>query len=219
MRLAIAVMLAIPASAHAAPSADDVLALVQGYYKNVAHLRGRFRQESTDATFGNTSRSEGTLELARPGKLRLDYARSVSVGVKRSFRSDGTHLWDVNHENLEIDVMNIAHSATPAALAVLTGADPKRDFTAKLTTTTGYGGHGTIVVELDARQANAAARQVFVVVDPADGRVRETATVDSSGNVSHYIFDALDPKAGVADADFAPTKQELAKYKLVVVKP
>ena len=219
MRLAILAVLAIPATAHAAPSADDVLAKVQGYYKNVAHLRGGFQQESTEATFGRTTKTEGTLELARPGKIRLDYAMTVSAGVKRSFRSDGTHLWDVNHENLEIDVMDISHSATPAALALLTGADPKKDFTATLSTTSGYGGKGAVVVQLDAKRPTAQAKRVFVVVDPADGRVRETATVDTSGNVQHFVFDALDPKAAVAAVDFAPTKRELAGYKIVVIKP
>lgn len=219
MRLVLLAVLAIPAAAQAAPSAGDVLARVRAHYKGVAHLRGGFRQESTDTTFGNTSEAEGTLELARPGKLRLDYAMKVSAGVKRSFRSDGTHLWDVNHENLEIDVMDVAHATIPAAVALLTGADPTQDFTATLTTTSGYGGRGAVVVQLDARRATAQAKRVFVVVDPADDHVRETATVDSSGNVQHLVFDALDPKAAVADADFAPTPKELKSYKVVVIKP
>jgi outer membrane lipoprotein-sorting protein len=104
VRLAILAVLAIPAVAHAAASADDVLARVQGYYKNVAHLRGGFRQETTRATFGDTAKSHGTVELARPGKLRLDYAKPVGQGVKSSMRSDGTHFWVVNHDNLEIDL-------------------------------------------------------------------------------------------------------------------
>jgi outer membrane lipoprotein-sorting protein len=105
----------------------------------------------------------------------------------------------------------------PAALGVLAGADPKQGFTATLTTTSGYGDRTTIVVQLDAKQPSAQAKQVYLVVDPADGRVRETVTVDSSGNINHLFFDALDPKADVADADFMvdPKSRELRSYKIV----
>jgi outer membrane lipoprotein carrier protein len=217
MRLAaIAIVPIFAATAQAAPSAKDVVAKVQGYYKKAEHLKGEFRQELV-YDVGAKKVSHGSLELAKPGKFKFDYAKSVGTGIAKSVRSDGTHLWIVNHDNLEIDTKDISHDTTPAAVAVLTGADPTKDFTATLTTKSGFGDDKATVVELDPRTPSAAYAKIYLVVDPNDGHVIESAVIDSSGNVNHIYFDKLDAKAKVGDSDFIvdPDAKDLKKYKLV----
>jgi outer membrane lipoprotein-sorting protein len=213
---AIAFVTIFAATAHAAPSADEVVAKMQGYYKKASHLRGEFRQEHI-YDVGTKRAEHGTLELARPGKFRFDYAKSVGAGVKKSVRSDGTHLWVVNHDNLEIDTKDISHDTTPAAVAVLTGADPTKDFTATLATKSGFGDDKATVVELDPKKPSAAYAKIYLVVDPTDGHVIESAVIDSSKNVDHIYFDKLDTRTAVKDSDFIADveSKELKKYKLV----
>ncbi len=210
------ILLSATATAEAAPSAGEVVAKVQGYYKKASHLKGEFRQELV-YDVGAKKVSHGTLELARPGKFKFDYAKSVGTGIAKSVRSDGTHLWIVNKDNLEIDTKDISHDTTPAAVAVLTGADPTKDFTAALTTKSGFGDDKSTVVELDPKQPSAAYAKIYLVVDPTDGHIIESAVIDSSGNVNHVYFDKLDPKATVKDSDFIvdPDAKDLKMYKRV----
>jgi outer membrane lipoprotein-sorting protein len=213
---AIGIVTLFAASAQAAPSADDVVAKMQGYYKKATHLRGEFRQEHV-YDVGTKRAEHGTLELARPGKFRFDYAKSVGTGLKKSVRSDGTHLWIVNHDNLEIDTKDISHDTTPAAVAVLTGADPTKDFTASLTTKSGFGDDKSTVIELDPKKPSATYAKIYLVVDPTDGHILESAVIDSSKNVDHIYFDKLDSKTAVAASDFIvdAESKDLKKYKLV----
>ena len=219
MRLALIALVLAAGTAHADPSssAADVLGKVTTYYKSIGHLKGEFHQEVVYKDFGTTKKSHGTIELARPRKFRLDYAKSLGAGTKRSFRSDGTHLWDVDRDNLEIMKKDLATDVTPAAVGVLTGADVKKDYTPSLATSSGFGGSGDVVVQLDAKQPNAGAKQVFIVVDPKDGRVKETAVVDSSGNVDHIVYDKLDGGAAVKASDFVVDvdSKEFKTYKIV----
>lgn len=219
MRFTPLALVLVAATAHASPSADDVLAKVQAYYKKIDHLKGEFHQEVVNPTFGTTKKSHGQIWLARPRKLRLDYAKSVGTGTKpkRSFRTDGTHLWDVDHDNLEITKKDLSTDVTPVAVGVLTGVDVRKDYTPSLASNSGFGGSGDVVVELDAKQPNAGAKQVFVVVDPKDGRVKESAVVDSEGNVNHLVYDKLDPKADVKESDFVvdADAKEFKTYKVV----
>ena len=217
MRFAsIAIVTIFAASAHASPSATEVVAKVQTFYKKADHLKGEFRQERI-YDVGAKKSEHGTLELSRPGKLRFDYAKSVGTGVKKSVRSDGTHLWIVNKDNLEIDTKDISHDTTPAAVAVLTGADVTKDFTATLTTKSGFGDDKATVVELDPKQPSASYAKIYLVVDPKDGHITESVVIDSSGNVNHVYFDKLDAKASVKDSDFIVDKEskEFKNYKVV----
>ncbi len=204
--------------ARAEPSADDVVAKVRGYYAKVEHVTGDFRQEVVDPSFGTTRKSHGTMKLARPGKLRFDYAKTTGAGVKRSLRSDGKHLWDVEHDNLEVISKDISKDPTPVAVGVLTGrADLAKDFKASIAAKSGFGGGTDVVVQLDPKTASASYKEVFLVVDPADGHIKETVVIDSSGDVNHIYFDKLDTKAAVKDSDFIADldSKALKNYKLV----
>ena len=212
------VALALPATALADPGADEVVAKVQGYYKKVDHLKGTFRQEVSNATFATTKKSHGTVELARPNKVRLDYANTTGTGVKRSLRSDGKHLWDVEHDNLEILGKELGRDPVPVAVGVLLGtAELGKDFSPSLSTSSGFGDAGSTVLQLESRTHSAPWKQLYLVVDPGDGHIRETVVIDSGGNVNHFFLDKLDPKAAVKDSDFIVDveSKELRKYKVV----
>src|SRR5215471_11065180 len=78
-------------SATAAPaiSAEEAVKKVQSYYASTQKLKADFRQEYTNATFGRTSKSDGVLWIAKPGKMRWDY----KTPDPKYFISDGTTLW------------------------------------------------------------------------------------------------------------------------------
>src|SRR5262249_9771213 len=83
-----------------APTANDVVDKVQGFYASIKQVTAQFRQTVTNDMMGSTKTSDGTLWLLKPGKMRWDYLekkkdqdKKEQVVVKKSFITNGTTLW------------------------------------------------------------------------------------------------------------------------------
>lgn len=217
------VLAALPTLADAAPpepSPEAVLARVQHYYAGASHLTAEFRQVVTNATFGASATSTGTLWVARPLRFRLDYLakHETSPTVAKTFAFDGKTLWMVDHENLQLIRNHVQGSVVPAAVAFLAGTGTlAADFHVAFDTSGHYAGKDATVLALTPKHPSAAYQQLFLVVDGADGHVRESIVLDSNGNTSDFSFYRPDLKKPVEKTWFEVDPKALPTYKVIVV--
>jgi outer membrane lipoprotein carrier protein len=194
--------------------ADQVVGKVQDFYKGTSHLRAKFRQTVTNTTFGRTSTSDGRVYIKKPGKMRWDY-QGKKGSVRRSFISDGTTLWAVEHDNKQVARQSLEKNLLPVAVTFLYGkGDLAADFTAKRDTSGTYGAKTDHVLELKPRKPSAQYKTLYLVVDPKDFRVKQSIVIEASGNSNHFRFFEPDTKKGVADTWFVFNEREFKHYRL-----
>ena len=203
----------------AAPTAAEVVAKVQTFYASVQHLTAKFRQEVTNATFGDKKTSDGTVYIAKPGKMRWDYYSKPRKGQTRqskSFISNGSYLYVVEHENKQVIKKNLSKDLTPVAISFLYGkGDLATEFNAELDTSGAYGVKGDHVLKLTPKQPSAQYKNLYLVVDPANFRVKQSIIVDSSGNVNHFRFFEPDFQSAVKDEWFQFDEKSVKNYRMV----
>jgi outer membrane lipoprotein carrier protein len=196
-------------------SADAVVARVQAFYVDAQRLTALFRQTYTNTTFGKQSVSDGKLWIKKPGKMRWDY-RGNQRKVNKSFISDGTTLWAVEHDNKQVFKKNLEDDMLPVAVTFLYGkGDLARDFRASLDTSGKYGKKSDYVLELSPRAPSAQYKTLYLVVDPANFRVKESIVIEASGNTNHFRFFSPDIKAPVQDTWFVFNEKQFKNYRVV----
>jgi outer membrane lipoprotein-sorting protein len=203
----------------AAPSADEVVGKVQAFYATINHLTAKFRQEFTNATFGDKKVSDGSLWIMKPGKMRWDYyskARKGEVKVEKSFISNGTYLYVVEHQNKQVIKKNLQKDLTPVAVSFLYGkGDLRSDFNAALDTSGTYGAKGDLVLKLTPKLPSAQYKTLFLVVDSNAFRVKDSIIVDSANNVNHFRFFEPDTVKAVQDTWFEFNEKSVKNYRMV----
>ncbi len=198
---------------------------VQNYYRKTVQLTAFFEQTYTNATFGTSSNSDGRIWIKRPGKMRWDYndkRRKGVTSVRKSFISDGTTLWAVEHDNKQVFKKTLRDNLLPVAVTFLYGkGNLLRDFNSSLDTSGKYGTKGDIVISLQPKTPSAAYKQLFLVTDKASSFVKESIVIESSGNINHFRFLKADYKKTVKDTWFAFDEEVAIKkrYRIIGAKP
>jgi outer membrane lipoprotein-sorting protein len=214
-----AVAAAAPVQVAAAPTADEVVGKVQTFYATVNHLTAKFRQEFTNATFGDTKISDGSLWIMKPGKMRWDYfskSRKGQVKVEKSFISNGSYLYVVEHQNKQVIKKNLQKDLTPVAVSFLYGkGDLRADFNAALDTTGKFGNKGDLVLKLTPKTPSAQYKNLYLVVDSTAYRVKQSIIVDSANNVNHFRFFEPDFVKPVKDDWFVFDEKSVKNYRIV----
>ncbi len=212
---------AAPAASQAASakknrlSADQVVERVQSFYTDSRQLTALFRQTYTNNTFGKKSISDGKMWIKKPGKMRWDY-RGKQRKIKKSFISDGTTLWAVEHDNKQVFKKSVEDDMLPVAVSFLYGeGDLRRDFEAALNSSGSYGKRSDYVLELTPRKPSAQYKTLFLVVDPGNYRVKESVVIEASGNSNHFRFFSPNTKKPVKDAWFLFNENKLTNYRIV----
>jgi outer membrane lipoprotein carrier protein len=203
----------------AAPSANDVVDNVQKFYKDIKQVTASFRQTVHISTFGTDKTSDGTVWLMKPGKMRWDYLekKKSEVQVKKSFISNGTTLYVVEHDNKQVVQKNLQQDLMPVAVSFLYGkGDLKAEFTAALDTAATYGNKGDIVIKLTPKKPSAQYKNLILVVDKAQFRVKESVIIDSANNVNHFQFFQPDFDKPIKDSWFEFNPDSVNKtYRIV----
>src|SRR5262245_66564249 len=111
----------IAAPAATAANASDVVDKVQAFYAGIKQVTAQFRQSVTNDTFGSTKTSDGTVWIMKPGKMRWDYLekRKGGVEVKKSFISNGSYLYVVEHDNKQVVMKNLQQDLVQVGDSVL----------------------------------------------------------------------------------------------------
>ncbi len=210
-----------PAPAVAAttpPSANDVVDQVQKFYASINQVTAQFRQAVTYDTFGSTKTSDGTVWIQKPGKMRWDYLdkKKSKVEVKKSFVSNGTYLYMIEHDNKQVVKKNLQQDLMPVAVSFLYGkGDLKAEFTAEIDNTGKYGTKEDIVLKLTPRKPSAQYKNLYLVVNPSDFHVSQSVIIDSSNNINHFRFFAPDFKAPIKDSWFEFDERSVKNYRVV----
>jgi outer membrane lipoprotein carrier protein len=227
--LASAPLVAAPAAGSAAGSAavtapatavdaNTAVANVQKFYANIKQVKAAFRQTVKNATFGTTKDSDGTVWLAKPGKMRWDYLEKTkgAVTVKKSFISNGKTLYVVEHDNKQVVKKDLKQDLMPVAVSFLYGTgDLAKEFNAELDTKSTYGTKGDVVLKLTPKAPSAQYKNLYLVVDGKDFHVRQSVIIDSSNNVNHFQFFQPDFDTPVKDSWFEFTEKSVPTYRVI----
>ena len=208
------VAVATPAPA----TANDIVDNVQKFYASIKQVTASFRQAVTNDTFGSTKSSDGTVWIMKPGKMRWDYLekKKDKVEVKKSFISNGTTLYVVEHDNMQVVKKSLQQDLMPVAVSFLYGkGDLKSEFNAALDTTGKYGAKGDFVLKLTPKKPSAQYKNLFLVVSPTDFHVTQSVIIDSSNNVNHFRFFAPDFLKAIKDAWFEFDERSVKNYRVV----
>ena len=207
-----------PVPAAAPSSASDVVDKVQKFYAEIKQVSAQFRQSVTYDTFGSTKLSDGTLIIQKPGKMRWDYLekKKDKVSVKKSFISNGSYLYMVEHDNKQVVKKNLQQDLMPVAVSFLYGkGDLKAEFNAELDKTGKYGGKEDLVLKMTPKKPSAQYKNLILVVSPNDFHVTQSVIIDSSNNINHFRFFAPDFQKSVKDSWFEFDEKSVKNYRIV----
>lgn len=206
-------------AAPATPStAAEVVDRVQQFYAGIKQVTASFRQAVTNDTFGSTKTSDGTLWIMKPGKMRWDYLekKKTVVEVKKSFISNGTYLYVVEHDNKQVVKKSLQQDLMPVAVSFLYGkGDLKAEFNPEIDRTGKYGEKDDIVLKLTPRQPSAQYKNLYLVVSPGDFHVSQSVIIDSSNNVNHFRFFAPDFDKPIKDSYFEFDERSVKNYRIL----
>jgi outer membrane lipoprotein carrier protein len=216
-------LLAAPTAPAPAPAtAAEVVDRVQQFYASIKQVTASFRQSVTNETFGSTKTSDGTVWIMKPGKMRWDYLEKkktgakVEVEVKKSFISNGTYLYVVEHDNKQVVKKSLEKDLMPVAVSFLYGkGDLKAEFNAEIDKTGKYGEKDDIVLKLSPRQPSAQYKNLYLVVSPRDFHVSQSVIIDSSNNVNHFRFYAPDFEKPIKDSYFEFDERSVKNYRVI----
>ncbi len=223
-------VLAVPAAAAVAPatpppaakaatvSAAEVVDKVQKFYAGIQQVSAQFRQAVTNDTWGSTKTSDGAVFITKPGKMRWDYLeqRKADVIVKKSFISNGTLLWVVEHDNKQVMKKNLSQDLMPVAVSFLYGkGDLKAEFSPELDTSGKYGEKDNLVLKLTPKQPSAQYKNLYLVVSQSDFHVTQSVIVDSSNNVNHFRFFSPDFVKPIKPSTFEFDERSVKNYRVL----
>ncbi|MGE5186065.1 MAG: LolA family protein [Acidobacteriota bacterium] len=209
---------AATAAAASAATANDIVDSVQKFYANIKQVTAQFRQTVKNSTFGTEKTSDGKVWLEKPGKMRWDYyeTKKGTTQTKKSFISNGTTLYVVEHDNKQVVKKDLKQDLLPVAVTFLYGTgDLKKEFNAALDTSGTYGGKSDLVLKLTPKQPSAQYKNLYLVVNKSDYHVSQSIIVDSSNNVNHFQFFAPDFEAPVKDSWFEFDPRSVPNYRVV----
>lgn len=202
----------------AAPdAAAQVVGNVQKFYASVKQVTSKFRQSVTNVTFGDTKESDGMMWIAKPGKMRWDYySKKREAGAKKSFISNGTYLYVVEHDNKQVIQKNLQRDLMPVAVSFLYGkGNLSSDFNAKLDTSGKYGSSAEHVLALTPKKPSAQYQTLVLVVAKDNYRVTQSVIIDAAGNVNHFKYFEPDFEQAIAGSSFEFDAKSVPGYRVI----
>ncbi len=207
-----------PAPAATARSASEVVAEVQKFYAGIKQVTATFRQSVTNNTFGSTKTSDGTVWLMKPGKMRWDYLEKKQgvTKVKKSFISNGSYLYVVEHDNKQVVKKNLQNDLMPVAVTFLYGkGDLAKEFTPEIDKSGKYGAKDDIVLKMTPKQPSAQYKNLYLVVAKDNFRVKQSVIIDSSNNVNQFMFYAPNFAKALDAKIFEFDERSVKNYRIV----
>jgi len=179
---------------------------VQRFYEQTRTLQTSFYQTYYHRMYRGYQRSAGRLRIAKPGRIRFDYAQPNGKVIV----SDGELLTlyqpDEEQGAGQHLVRPVGEVALPAAFSFLTGeGDLRTDYHPRLLSAAAYRFRGQ-VLELRPRAADPNIRRVLLYVDAHPSRrgvVHRLRIDDPEGNRNKFEFRRLQFNRSIADNTFA----------------
>jgi outer membrane lipoprotein carrier protein len=205
-------------AATAAPSAATVVTNVQQFYANIKQVTAQFRQTVTNSTFGSTKKSDGTVWLAKPGKMRWDYIekKKGKAQVSKSFISNGKQLYVVEHGNKQVVKKSLENDLMPVAVTFLYGkGNLSAEFNPEIDKSGKYGAKGDIVLKMTPKKPSAQYKNLYLVVAADNYRVKQSVIIDSSDNTNQFEFFAPDFDKAMKDSIFEFSETSVKNYRII----
>ena len=183
----------------AADSLGEVVVGLEGRYRSIQDLRADFRQETLNKSWGGTIRSEGTVYLKKPSKMRWEY-RTPKV---QEIVSDGKSLWVYTAELKQVTV-----SPAPGALAGPAGSflaglgQVREEFSVRLGSPS-RDSSGNWIVDLTPKHPEPVLTRLMLSVDPTEFLVRKAVLYDQFDNTVTLHFIRVTVNSGLADRLFS----------------
>ncbi|MDX2090453.1 MAG: outer membrane lipoprotein carrier protein LolA [Kofleriaceae bacterium] len=201
-------------------TADQAVDKIQAFYATIQQVTAQFRQSVTyDMLGGAPKNSDGKVWIQKPGKMRWDYLekKKGQVVVKKSFISNGSYLYMVEHDNKQVVKKNLERDLMPVAVSFLYGkGDLKNEFNAQLDTSGKYGTKEDVVLKLTPKQPSAQYKALYLVASTKDFHVSQSIIVDSSNNVNQFRFFAPDFKTPIdGKKTFEFDERSVKNYRIV----
>ncbi len=214
---------AATATATAAPTASSTVAEVQKFYAGIKQVTSRFRQTVTNSTFGTSKNSDGLVLLSKPGKMRWDYYEAKKTGektktvvVKKSFISNGSYLYVVEHDNKQVMKKNLQNDLMPVAVTFLYGkGDLSAEFNSEIDKSNKYGGKDDIVLKMTPKKASAQYKNLYLVVAKDNFRVKQSVIIDSSNNINQFMFYEPNFEKGIDAGKFEFDERSVKNYRII----
>lgn len=177
------------------PALDQQIQVVQNRYQQMTSLSAEFTQRTTLVLLNKTVTNTGTLQLQKPGKLRIDYTDVTA----KDYISNGKTLWVVDPQTKQTERYKVGSSQVPKeALTFLNGFGHITDtytvaerkpfaFTLTPKTPTSY---STLDAEFNA-----------------DGVLTHLIIHNNSGNTSDYQFSHIQIDIPIPESHFHFFKQ------------
>jgi outer membrane lipoprotein carrier protein len=183
----------------AAEPADDagvILDAVQKRYDAVRDLRADFEQTSWSAALGTETKSNGTVIVQRPGKMRWEYA--APDGRVIVLDKDAIRIWNPEEKQLQIAAVS-AGNVSPTALGFLLGQAVLRDtFTAELIVDPARTDRGLRL----RPKSDGGFESLELWVDPKSYQMKESVVRDLFGNRTRVRLEAVRENAGAKSTEF-----------------
>lgn len=209
-----------PGAPAASAEAEKIIDEVQKFYQDTPQLTAKFRQTFKSGTFGKTTISDGQVYLKKPGRMRWDYVSKRDRSITRSQMSDGNTIWVVLVQNKQYFEQSLADSTLPVAVTFLTGkGNLKKDFNAALDVSGKFGAKTDRVLHLTPKQPSAQFKDLYLVVDPQNFRVKQSIVINAGGDVNQFQFFEPDTRKKVADTWFVFNPKAPAAKGFRLIEP
>lgn len=172
---------------------------LNAFFTDIKSMRADFVQTVRSEGFSVIDRSEGVLQMLRPGRFRWDYQQPYVQKII----ADGKKLWiyDVELEQIIVKPLNDALGSTPAALLSGTGSLTDRFEITELASTHN---DGLLWVKLLPKEDNASFEQLSLAFDELG--LRKMELIDAFGQITVLSFFNLQTNNKIAASvfDFTP---------------
>lgn len=179
------------------PSAAQLADKVQAFYEDTADFSATFTQQYKYKAMARTQKSQGTVQVKKPGLMRWDYVKPH----EKLFLLDGKALWIWDPSDKAV-MVNRAFSSDQlsAAVTFLWGRGKLSDeFDIQRVEKPAY---GQTVLELVPKTPQGGFTRLYFAVDPKTGAVVTSVVIDSQGNENRIEFSDVKTNTGLADSRF-----------------
>ena len=184
-------------------SLETVVAGVEAAYARLTDLRADFTQNAFNKSLGQTIKSEGTVYLRRPGKMRWEY-RTPSP---QQIVSDGQSLWVYTPDLNQVNVGQAPRALAGPAGSFLAGLGKvSEEFSVRfLNPAAPTDQAGNPVLALTPKRPTPVLTRLILTVDAKDFLVRKAVLYDQFDNTVTMLFTRVTPNPGLADRLFTFT--------------
>ena len=191
-------LVALAAPLAQTPQAPDALArAIQEKFNRIRDFKADFRQTTSGGSLGKVLRSEGTVTVKKPGRMRWVYSKPQ----KQEIISDGVTFWWYFPDDNEAQRSDVPRDdeATTSMQFLAGKGDITRDFVAATATSRIP---GTIALRLTPRQSDSEFEHLVLALDPATLQIRALTTRDHQGGDNTIEFFKLKENTNVSDREF-----------------